>query len=377
MDGRLKQIAQLLSDVDTVCFLCDCSGNVIWQNQYAQQSDFDIQISDTIYHVLPQNKSVLEECIRSDPGVVRKVELRYFASYLLADVQGVEGEDHKLYTLWKIFRKKTGLRRYQMKNKDDMIALASEYRNAIFRIYNLLTPMEQLFESAGYYDEMEYLDSIAKNLQKMLRITININEYFQLQNHTSYFVPKTASLNLLLEGLIGQADFMIKDSGKRIVFEAEDSAVFVRIDLNKFTMAFLNILVNALNFSAYESVVSVKLKKMGNNAVISVENEGEGMSREVIQHAFEPFYSYSPQTNQPKGLGLGLYLADEILKAMDGNITVANLKNNKVNVTLRLPLEDAPEGNEMNSPDFIRELTMDKLSLLYVMLSDFCDLKLF
>ena len=81
-----------------------------------------------------------------------------------------------------------------------MIALASEYRNAIFRIYNLLTPLEQLLESAGFYDEMEYLDSIARNLQKMLRITININEYFQFRNHTSYFVPEDGFLKSSVGG---------------------------------------------------------------------------------------------------------------------------------------------------------------------------------
>lgn len=377
MDFRLKQIAELLSDVETVYFICNVSGKVIWQNQYAESSDFDIRISDTVYHVFPQNEKILEESIRFSAGAIRKIELLYFSSYLLADVRGITGEDGENYTLWKVFRKKTSHRRYQVRRKNDMIALASEYRNAIFRIYNLLTPLEQLLESAGFYDEMEYLDSIARNLQKMLRITININEYFQFQNHTSYFVPETVSLNLLLEGLTSQADFLVKDNGRKIRFEAEEGALFARIDLNKFTMAFLNILVNALSFAVHDSTVSVKLQKIGNSAVISVENEGEGMNGEVIKHAFEPFYSYSPQTKQPKGLGLGLYLADEIIKAMNGSITVANKKNEGVIVSIRLPLEEASEGSELNSPNFIREMTTDKLSLLYVMLSEFCTLKLF
>ncbi len=377
MDFRLKQIAELLSDVETVCFICNVSGKVIWQNQYAESSDFDIRISDTVYHVFPQNEKILEESIRFSAGAIRKIELLYFSSYLLADVRGITGEDGENYTLWKVFRKKTSHRRYQVRRKNDMIALASEYRNAIFRIYNLLTPLEQLLESAGFYDEMEYLYSIARNLQKMLRITININEYFQFQNHTSYFVPETVSLNLLLEGLTSQADFLVKDNGRKIRFEAEEGALFARIDLNKFTMAFLNILVNALSFAVHDSTVSVKLQKIGNSAVISVENEGEGMNGEVIKHAFEPFYSYSPQTKQPKGLGLGLNLADEIIKAMNGSITVANKKNEGVIVSIRLPLEEASEGSELNSPNFIREMTTDKLSLLYVMLSEFCTLKLF
>ncbi len=377
MGCQLEQIEKLLSDVETVCFICDASGKLVWRNQYAEHSDYEIRLSDTVYHIFPQNEKVLEDCIRFSAGTIRKVELSYFSSYLLADVQGIKETDGKCYTLWKIFRKKISHGGYQLRRKNDMISLAAEYRNAIFRIYNLLTPLEQLLESAGYFDEMEYLDSIARNLQKMLRTTINMNEYFQFQNHTSYFVPKTISLNLLLEGLIGQADFLVKDSGRRIRFESADGGVFVRVDLNKFTLAFLNILINGLSFSSQDSVITVRLKKIGNSAVILVENEGEGMSSEVITHAFEPFYSYSPQTNQPKGLGLGLYLADEIMKAMNGSITVANKKNEGVSVSVRLPLEEAPVGAELNSPNFIRELTMDKLSLLYVMLSDFCELKLF
>ena len=78
MDFRLKQIAELLSDVETVCFICNVSGKVIWQNQYAESSDFDIRISDTVYHVFPQNEKILEESIRFSAGAIRKIELSLF-----------------------------------------------------------------------------------------------------------------------------------------------------------------------------------------------------------------------------------------------------------------------------------------------------------
>ena len=112
-----------------------------------------------------------------------------------------------------------------------------------------------------------------------------------------------------------------------------------RVLLNLYNNAFYA--VNEKNASAssaeqsYEPTVSVSTKKVGDKVLISVKDNGNGISQKVLDKIFQPFFTTKP-TGQ--GTGLGLSLAYDIVKAHGGEIKVESKDGEGTNFTFELPV---------------------------------------
>ncbi len=116
-------------------------------------------------------------------------------------------------------------------------------------------------------------------------------------------------------------DFVKNDSQRKSVggsVEIENGHI-VLANRNKLKQAFLNIIVNAFQASENEEQpeVDVVVKKSGSVVVVSIKDNGIGMSEKLKQRIFEPFH-----TTKHKGTGLGLAITHTILEAHQANLSV-------------------------------------------------------
>lgn len=104
--------------------------------------------------------------------------------------------------------------------------------------------------------------------------------------------------------------------------------------------ALVIIIDNALKYSPETSTVKVSTKLTANEIAISVENEGEGIKPEDLEHVFDRFYRADPSrtTHQnKKGFGLGLSLAKQISMLHGGYITASSAPKENTIFTIFLP----------------------------------------
>lgn len=95
--------------------------------------------------------------------------------------------------------------------------------------------------------------------------------------------------------------------------------------------AVLNLVINAIQSDATE--VHLTLASMDNSGIqISVEDNGKGMSEEVKNHAFSPFY-----TTKAQGTGLGLAVVYAVVKAHGGRVRLESTEGAGTQVNLYLP----------------------------------------
>lgn len=93
--------------------------------------------------------------------------------------------------------------------------------------------------------------------------------------------------------------------------------------LDKFhlTTAFLNVLENAVKYGS--NTITVKTKIVENQFSISIEDDGIGIAKNKQSLLFEKFYRVEQgNLHNTKGLGLGLYYVNQIVKAHQGSISV-------------------------------------------------------
>ncbi len=111
-----------------------------------------------------------------------------------------------------------------------------------------------------------------------------------------------------------------------------------RINLDTFycTTVLVNILDNAIKYGGTNIVVSSKLHQ--NNVTISIQDNGIGIPKKHQKIIFEKFFrSENKNIHNVKGLGLGLYYSNQIIKAHQGVLSVVSEKDTGTIFTVKLP----------------------------------------
>jgi signal transduction histidine kinase len=97
----------------------------------------------------------------------------------------------------------------------------------------------------------------------------------------------------------------------------------VRANADRVRQALVNLIANAIKFSPAGGEVRVAAAPEGDGVLLSVRDQGIGMSPEVLQHLFNKFYRVdNAETRRIGGTGLGLALVKEIATAHGGRVWV-------------------------------------------------------
>jgi two-component system OmpR family sensor kinase len=124
---------------------------------------------------------------------------------------------------------------------------------------------------------------------------------------------------------------------RAIDLEAEREAVVLG-DADRLRQVVDNILENARVHTPTGSPVHVDVGRRGEVVVVSVTDEGPGLTREATEHAFERFYRGDPARSRTRGgVGLGLSIVSAIVEAHGGEVRVASSEGAGATFEVRLP----------------------------------------
>ena len=100
-----------------------------------------------------------------------------------------------------------------------------------------------------------------------------------------------------------------------------EESILVSVDINKTTMAFTNLLNNAIRFSPPDRDITVGAVQDGEDVLAWVQDRGRGIPKDRLQKIFEEFYQVeSTAAGHSGGLGIGLSITKGIIEAQDGEI---------------------------------------------------------
>jgi two-component system, NtrC family, sensor kinase len=118
-----------------------------------------------------------------------------------------------------------------------------------------------------------------------------------------------------------------------IELEVKDVLPPVEHDPNQINQVLLNLLLNAIQSMDKRGTIRVTLERDEDEAVISVADEGKGITPENLSHIFRPFF-----TTKGHGTGLGLSLARRMVESHGGSITVSSEVGSGTLFAVRLPI---------------------------------------
>jgi signal transduction histidine kinase len=139
--------------------------------------------------------------------------------------------------------------------------------------------------------------------------------------------------------------WVVERAGRTIEIE-EGADVLVMVNPQEIKQVVLNLLVNALDSIEETGKVRVAAKRSGGEAVLTLSDDGCGMTDEVLEHLFEPFFT---RRKAGQGTGLGLSIVHRIVTDHGGRIQ-ASSAGPGAGSTFRVTLPLAQIGSDAAPP---------------------------
>jgi signal transduction histidine kinase len=108
-------------------------------------------------------------------------------------------------------------------------------------------------------------------------------------------------------------------------------------DCARIAEAVSNLAANALSYGDPKTPVRIAIEGEPKEVVVRVHNEGSPIPESLQRSLFEPFVRGAREDVSPHGLGLGLYVVDEIVKAHGGTVDVRSTAQEGTTFTIRVP----------------------------------------
>jgi two-component system CheB/CheR fusion protein len=154
----------------------------------------------------------------------------------------------------------------------------------------------------------------------------------------------------LVEHVVEVAQVLAK--GQTITVETQDSPIIIIGDTARLEQVLLNLLLNAISYAPDTERIEVTLRRIDNQAEISVRDFGPGINPQQIDRIFEQFSQAEPQSRPgTSGLGLGLYIAREIIREHNGSIAVNSAFGEGATFVIALPLLAEPPDPGTPGPE--------------------------
>jgi signal transduction histidine kinase len=127
--------------------------------------------------------------------------------------------------------------------------------------------------------------------------------------------------------------------------------ILLNVDRGKIIQVMENLLSNAFKYSPQGGAVRVSATPTRGAYLLSVEDEGIGMTREQVRRAFDKFYRGDASNSAVEGTGLGLSITKNIVEAHGGRIWLESRKGKGTTAFITLPMTRELGGEIPSSLD--------------------------
>lgn len=204
--------------------------------------------------------------------------------------------------------------------------LGHEIRNPLM---NIDLSLEQINSENQNPELNDYIDIIRRNSDRIGRL---LNDLLQSSNPGQLHVGD-CDLEKVLENALQRASDRIALKGIRVEKDIDSCVGVLKADAGKLTIAFLNIILNAVEvMEEKKGVLHIQVRQVADECAVSFKDNGIGIAPENLNRIFEPYFS-----RKTNGLGLGLAAVHTIVQSHQGRIEVESTLGQGAQFTVFLP----------------------------------------
>ncbi len=320
---------------DYAIFMIDVKGRIISWNSGAQKllgykkdeiigKHFSILYSSED-RKRNRAKKELQEALQKgkasdDNWVVTKTQHQFWASGMTMPVRNGR---KTVIGYEKIIRDATEAKQVQ-ERRDDFISIAThEIRTPVTTMNAYFGVLEKRLHANKNFKELFLFEKVNEQLKKLTVLIKDLLDVSRVQNQQLPINKELLHIDEVLHETV--SDIQQASKEHKIVLHDSPNA-FVYADKSRISQVISNLLSNAIKYSPQEKNVIVSAEKESKNIKIAVTDFGSGLTKENQEKVFDRFYRATSHQNGSVGggLGLGLFIAREIVHQHHGTIGVTS-----------------------------------------------------
>lgn len=169
-------------------------------------------------------------------------------------------------------------------------------------------------------EQNKYIQIAYDEANRLKTLTTDILDATKLEAGRIMLNKTKFSLSDLLDDVYTEFNQEVQNKGLVLLTEYRKT-LMLEADKDKIKQVIINVLSNALKFTQ-KGYIKISARYANQHMIIKVEDTGIGISKEKIPHIFEKFYTANTYGSATGGAGLGLNIAQNMIKLHGGNITV-------------------------------------------------------
>jgi two-component system NtrC family sensor kinase len=191
---------------------------------------------------------------------------------------------------------------------------------------------EEQFRDSKHFNEYEdSLDKMLYHLERIRKVVHNMLGYARRMEPRLEDVDINTTINQTIDLLENYARINNID----IQADLAPDLPIIASDQSKLQQVFLNLMSNAIDAIGKDGLVGVSSQKKDSHILVSIRDNGSGMTEEQQKKVFDPFFTTK---SSGKGTGLGLWVSYDIMKQMGGSISLKSEVGEGSTFTIQIPI---------------------------------------
>jgi PAS domain S-box-containing protein len=207
-------------------------------------------------------------------------------------------------------------------------------------------------------DQRHFLSVAKRNIERLWRLINDVLDFQKLGAGKMVFQMMEGNLVHMVEEVYSTMRPLAQKCKVHMSLETQPDAPRAVFDSDRMIQALTNLTSNAIKFTPKNGQVSVGVKYVGQEFVLTVRDTGLGIPKEDLPKVFDRFYRVNRPGKEITGTGLGLAIVHRIVEAHGGRIEVQSEVGQGTTFTVRLPASIHQGTQVLNE---IQDQTMEEI----------------
>jgi signal transduction histidine kinase len=239
------------------------------------------------------------------------------------------------------------IERFEQREKEKVIAEKMRFNDRLAVLgeltagiaHELNTPLGNILGYAELLKNAEINPEKKADAQKIILSAKNAREIVKRLMYFSCEMPQQFGIGNINEQIaenIGLLQKQLTDNQVNLKLNLTDNLPLVRLDKIQFSQLLFNLVLNAINAMDYNGEITINTTVTDNDVLLSIKDNGKGISEENKPKMFQPFFTTKPKG---KGTGLGLAVVHGIVQNHKGTIQVNSTLGKGTEFIITFPIE--------------------------------------
>ena len=364
-ENESRQLIQAIEQSSNAIVITSAEREILYVNSaYGEMTGFPITdiIGEKICILLPEDNEEICSAFTEGKkwqGEIQNVRNDFTEYWARINITPVKNSNNQL-TAFIILQEDISQEKIAEKEKEELLSKLQKKNFELIRLNNeknqllgmaahdLRSPISVVQMYSNYIldcqsenltnEQKSFLETIHSTSRAMNKLLSDVLDISKIESGKIDLSLELNNLNSLLKNNISLNAIFAEKKNIKIRYQLETSLDKFYFDMNKIEQVLNNLIGNAIKFSHSGTSIQVVSKITGENVVIEIMDQGQGIPEEEMPRLFEAFKKLSPRpTGGEESTGLGLAIVKRLIEAHEGSISAQSKVGIGTKFTITLP----------------------------------------